>query len=136
MSFKEEVLESAFRKYQTSRSEGATEAEAAGEILVHSGNVEEICRYLEIEKTGDVPAGGPDGERDGGETCDSRNRVVGQDTFLKNWKRFRKNTYALAFELTGIIGSILSFFVMGRFFSLESLAAAAIDLLIFTIPFV
>ena len=29
--FKEEVLESAFRKYQTSRSEGATEAEAAGE---------------------------------------------------------------------------------------------------------
>ena len=74
--FKEEVLESAFRKYQTSRSEGATEAEAAGEILVHSGNVEEICRYLEIEKTGDVPAGGPDGERDGGETCDSRNRVV------------------------------------------------------------
>ena len=134
--FKEEVLESAFRKYQTSRSEGATEAEAAGEILVHSGNVEEICRYLEIEKTGDVPAGGPDGERDGGETCDSRNRVVGQDTFLKNWKRFRKNTYALAFELTGIIGSVLSFFVMGRFFSLESLAATAIDLLIFTIPLV
>ena len=34
--FKEEILESALRKYQISRGEGATAAEAAGNILIHS----------------------------------------------------------------------------------------------------
>ncbi|HBA51253.1 MAG TPA: hypothetical protein DCZ91_26335 [Lachnospiraceae bacterium] len=115
--YKEEVLEAAVQKYDADRAEGMTEAEAAGNILVHFGNAEELCGYLGIEKT------------------ENQAQVVEESSFLKTWKRLQRNTYALAIELTGMIGSLLSVFVMGRIFSLESLAAAALDLLIFTVPF-
>ena len=115
--FKEEVLEAAVQKYDADRAEGMTEAEAAGSILVHFGTAEELCGYLGIEK------------------AENQAEVVEESSFLKTWKRLQRNTYALAIELTGMIGSLLSVFVMGRIFSLESLAAAALDLLIFTVPF-
>ena len=115
--FKEEILESAVQKYEAERAGGITAAEAAGNILVHSGNVEDICGYLGIE-----------------EAEDPRVRAVEEKAFLRTWRRMQKNTYALALELTGVIGVFFSLFVMGRMFSLESLIAAAADLLIFAVP--
>lgn len=119
--FKEEILESAVQKYDADRAKGITAAEAAGNILVHSGNVKEICDYLGIKENGEVWA---------------REQVVAETIFLKTWKRIRKNTYAMVLGLTGIIGSFLGFFVMGRIFSLESLIAVSIDLLVFGILFI
>ena len=76
--FKEEVLEAAVQKYDADRAEGMTEAEAAGNILVHFGTAEELCGYLGIKKT------------------ENQAQIVEESSFLKAWKRPQRNTYALA----------------------------------------
>lgn len=115
--FHEEILEAAFHKYEADKGEGSLDVQSAGNILIHSGNVEEICLYLGLEKADTA-----------------REPIVGESSFLKGWKRLRKNTYALSLELTGIIGTLLSAFSMGWIFSWEGLLAAIMYLLIFTVP--
>lgn len=117
--FKEEILESAVQKYNVDTEMGISAAEAAGNILIHAGNVTEICDYLGIKKSGEAYAG----------------EQAAEISFIKAWKKIRNNTYALALELTGMIGVLLSLFVMGRAFSAESLAAAMMELLIFAVLF-
>lgn len=117
--FKEAVTESACGRYDAEVAAGLSPAEAAGEILIHSGNVEGLCAYLDVKGVEKIP---------------TQEEAAAESVFFRRWKCLKKNTYALAFELTGIAGTILSVLIMGRFLSFESLVAGIIDLMIFGIP--
>lgn len=117
---KEEILEAAFDKYDADRAEGIPAQETAGKILLHSSRIGEICNYLGIKESGAVR---------------EQDRTGTEAEFARTWRRFRRNTYVLTLAFTGILGVVLSFFLMGRFLSVESMIAAIVDLLIFGIPF-
>lgn len=93
---KEEMLSLAYRKFEDELEDGTSPAQAAGELLIHSGTVKDICSYLEIEDSKQIQK--PD-------------EIRKESVFLKTLKRLRRTIYLLSFLASAIISSALGCFL-------------------------
>ncbi len=92
---KEELLSLAYQKFEDGLENGTNPAKAAGEMLIHSGTLQDICSYLKVEACKQIQE--PD-------------KIKKESAFLKTLKRLRITIYLFSFLVSSIISSVLGCF--------------------------
>lgn len=93
---KERTLSLAYQKFEDELESGVSPAKAAGKLLIHSGDMQDICSYLNIE----IPV-----------QTQASNEIRKETIFLKTIKRLRKIVYLFSFLVSAMVSSVISCFL-------------------------